>query len=316
MRSAASLFLAAAFFVAQAHADYAFIECADPLLVTGVLTGVVNILLTAGSAADSYTGCPTYCQGTMGTKYSVYQPGLFGLLSNCYCTNIQPTSDHAVAGTNSNGACNGGTYQVNYLGPPANILDFTGCTTGGVPGPGSPASFTTPNADQCFTTCQTYKYLILVPSSGPSFTCQCASFLTPGSAATCNVGVQNIYNNAAIAPSGGARRRRDHEMQERIAKYNGPCIPPYETCMVPNEEHGWECIDTSIHLESCGGCLHGFFGQPNRNASGVDCTIGAHRHGAGCAGGVCTHWRCAPGWVLEGTRCVPRSDANQTRRRR
>ncbi|BEJ14097.1 hypothetical protein CspHIS471_0312710 [Cutaneotrichosporon sp. HIS471] len=314
MRSAATLFLAAALLVARVRADYAFVECADPLLITGILTGVVNIILTAGSVADSYTGCPTYCQGTQGTTYSAYQPGLFGLLSNCYCTNSQPTSQHATAGSNSAGNCPGGTYQVNYLGPPANVLDFTGCTTGGIPGSGSPGAFTTPNADQCFTTCQTYKYLILIPSSGPSFSCQCANFLTPGSAATCNVGVQNIYNNAAMAPSGGARKRRNQEMQKRIAENNSPCPHGTEACLIPGSVHAWECVDTSTDLESCGGCVTAVFDQPHRNATGVDCTIGAAVGGASCSRGICKQWRCTRGWVLEKGRCVRKFGTNQERR--
>lgn len=58
MRTTTAVLLAAALLAARIRADYAYIECANPLIVTGLLTGLINIIVTAGSAADSYTGCP------------------------------------------------------------------------------------------------------------------------------------------------------------------------------------------------------------------------------------------------------------------
>lgn len=144
---------------------------------------------------------------------------------------------------------------MNHLGPVADKLVFSGCTTGSLPGVASPSPFTTPNADNCFNTCQTFKYLIMTPdATGNSFTCQCASFLTTGSSATCNRNVQNIYNNAAIAPSGrAARKRRDVAIEELRRKNNTPCPRGYEACIIPDSEYAYECLDTSTELgESLG----------------------------------------------------------------
>ncbi|CAK9780485.1 hypothetical protein CC85DRAFT_7898 [Cutaneotrichosporon oleaginosum] len=318
MRTFANALLGFALLAIQVRADYAFVQCAGPLLVTNLLTGLVNVVTTALSPANSVTGCPTYCQGTAGTTYSIWQPGIVGLLSNCYCTNLQPTAFYTTAGTNANGVCGIATYTINYLDAPADLLDFTGCTTGSVPGLGSPAAFQTTDADSCFVACQSYKYLIMTPNLvGTQFTCQCASFLTPGTSATCNRNVQNIYNNPNIAASGeAARKRRQLAMQKRLAENNSPCLRGSDACLLPGSAHAWECSDTSTDLENCGGCLSGYYDQPHRNATGVDCTVGAAIGGASCSKGVCKQWRCARGWVLEGERCVRKFGTNEERRRR
>lgn len=151
-------------------------------------------------------------------------------------------------GSDSGGTCPSATYQVNYLGPVAAKMPFEQCTTGSAAGSGSPAPFTTPNADQCFNTCQNYKYLILTQSTTASFTCQCSNFLTMGSSATCGPNRQNIYNNPALIASGVPARRRRAIAEELRRKNNTPCPEGYDACIIPGSSHAYECLDTSAEL--------------------------------------------------------------------
>lgn len=60
---------------------------------------------------------------------------------------------------------------------------------------------------------------------------------------------------------------------------------------------GYECIDTSLSLESCGGCAS--VGQ------GRDCTAIPGAVGVGCGGGECIIFSCEHGYSLslDGTEC-------------
>ncbi|GAA5863768.1 hypothetical protein JCM3774_001152 [Rhodotorula dairenensis] len=61
---------------------------------------------------------------------------------------------------------------------------------------------------------------------------------------------------------------------------------------------GYECLDTSQALESCGGCAS--------TGEGKDCTAIPHAAGVGCEAGTCVVFSCAHGWKrsLAGDKCV------------
>jgi len=61
---------------------------------------------------------------------------------------------------------------------------------------------------------------------------------------------------------------------------------------------GFECMDTSTAIESCGGCAS--------TGEGQDCTKIKHSAGVGCSAGQCVVLSCQPGFVasLNNTRCL------------
>ncbi|GAA5917457.1 hypothetical protein JCM8208_003973 [Rhodotorula glutinis] len=61
---------------------------------------------------------------------------------------------------------------------------------------------------------------------------------------------------------------------------------------------GYECLDTTTALDSCGGCAS--------TGEGMDCTKIRGVQGVGCEGGVCRVFSCEAGWKpsLRGDKCV------------
>lgn len=72
---------------------------------------------------------------------------------------------------------------------------------------------------------------------------------------------------------------------------------------------GFECMDTTTAIESCGGCAS--------TGEGQDCTKINHSAGVGCSAGQCVVLSCQPGFVasLNNTRCL-KLHKEQTKRSR
>lgn len=72
---------------------------------------------------------------------------------------------------------------------------------------------------------------------------------------------------------------------------------------------GFECMDTSTAVESCGGCAS--------TGEGQDCTKIKHSAGVGCSAGQCVVLSCEPGFVasLNNSRCL-KLHKEQTKRSR
>lgn len=67
---------------------------------------------------------------------------------------------------------------------------------------------------------------------------------------------------------------------------------------------GYECLDVTTSLESCGGC--------SSTGQGTDCTKIPHSSGVGCSGGQCFIFSCEPGYVpsMDGSVCQKKSRKN------
>ncbi|KZO93739.1 hypothetical protein CALVIDRAFT_539649 [Calocera viscosa TUFC12733] len=65
----------------------------------------------------------------------------------------------------------------------------------------------------------------------------------------------------------------------------------------------YECLDTAVELESCGGCAIPYADEP---ASGMDCSQIKGVADVQCQEGRCKVNRCRPGWVVgdDGASCV------------
>lgn len=66
---------------------------------------------------------------------------------------------------------------------------------------------------------------------------------------------------------------------------------------------GYECLDTSDSVESCGGCAS--------VGEGTDCTTIPHAEGVGCSAGKCVILNCESGYKpsVVGDKCLQASPA-------
>lgn len=78
------------------------------------------------------------------------------------------------------------------------------------------------------------------------------------------------------------------------------CSQGESLCRIPlrngGKDKGYECIDTSSNLESCGGC-------PD-DSSAVDCSVIPHASSASCVNGACVVSSCQRGYKLANNECV------------
>lgn len=70
---------------------------------------------------------------------------------------------------------------------------------------------------------------------------------------------------------------------------------------------GWECVNTSKDIESCGGCQQPMPG----NKVGVDCTAIAGANGVACVSGECQIASCIKGYNLVDNACI-RTTSNRS----
>lgn len=149
----------------------------------------------------------------------------------------------------------------------ANALTTTS-TTGLVQGSGS-----TPSG--CINSCKALgkPYSIL---AGDGSSCQCATSISSNAIASLNLltcpasttsNSVRIYEDATLIPAGTtALKKRDAYGKLNRRKYEAMkyCPGKLAACRIGSSMTGdsYECIDTSVELESCGGCMAGWAQAP------------------------------------------------------
>ncbi|KAJ7225503.1 protein priA [Mycena pura] len=95
---------------------------------------------------------------------------------------------------------------------------------------------------------------------------------------------------------GGPYKRRDNYNRKRSARL---CPTDLDACPIAGLAENYECLDTAVELESCGGCAS--LGQ------GQDCTAIPGAWNVGCEQGHCTIYTCTLGFKRsqDGQSCVP-----------
>ncbi|WWD10345.1 hypothetical protein V865_008480 [Kwoniella europaea PYCC6329] len=86
------------------------------------------------------------------------------------------------------------------------------------------------------------------------------------------------------------------------------CPAGLTACNLPElGQEGYECVDTDMDPESCGGCIHGEYGVDADTGLGKDCTEipGATISALTCQAGKCVLLGCAEGHVLVDQSCSP-----------
>lgn len=150
--------------------------------------------------------------------------------------------------------------------------------------------------------------------TGGTYSCQCGTAVTPGTSRTCAANVPVLYGNVGGTASLAARRRRMAAIAGRAAQESEVCPGSLSSCLVnvPTVHSGvsFECIDTQAELESCGGCVNGYYSRQfvigqNITFSGVDCTSmeGVTFGAVSCVSGQCVASRCRSGYRLVNLMC-------------
>jgi hypothetical protein len=108
-----------------------------------------------------------------------------------------------------------------------------------------------------------------------------------------------VYLYSTGATVSGLRRRLELEAREeaaQLALQKMRCPAGLTACHVSNNpEHGFECLDTTVELESCGGCLYGEFGANSTLSVGTDCSSLPDVRAATCVQGECAVTACRDG---------------------
>lgn len=154
--------------------------------------------------------------------------------------------------------------------------------------------------------------MYVVPRPGSSdWICYCGQGLGNLIPANCGPGVGRFYRvGRPPVPSSLSLKRslaaaRAEEASE-FAAYSH-CPRGLDACSISGSKGAYECLDTTSELESCGGCMEGYFDHRYINGTiGTDCTSidGVTLGGASCVDGRCRVTACRKGYELEGDRCV------------
>ncbi|WVQ64194.1 uncharacterized protein L199_002356 [Kwoniella botswanensis] len=190
---------------------------------------------------------------------------------------------------------------------------FTGCWS--ALSSTAPTPFTVLGIAGCLENCifrdtqKTLRYAIVQSDPRGDWFCRCShaeSDLLPVSQRTranCDTRKMYIYQYPGnVGPSQAAKRREKYMGLEKRNDEEASCPLGLEACPISVEGHhgDYECVDTSIELESCGGCMIGI------SPTGVDCTAlpGVSPESVLCSSGTCQVLGCEDGYVLIDGTCV------------
>ncbi|KAK4689015.1 hypothetical protein P7C73_g1085, partial [Tremellales sp. Uapishka_1] len=261
--------------VVPALADDAFFGC-----FAAVGSGPASF----SSSADA---CSTSCQ-TDGYYYAYYAG------SSCVCSN--DVADVANMDNGDAGACPSNDYDARVTTTSFSLVNGV-CYHGLY----DTETFTTvANIKTCFTQCASYSNAIFNPTS--DYNCACTDNPEPDFTATCGDNAYFIYQHSATAQASTLSRRR---LRDRLASQQklGFCPPGKTACSIENTS-GYECVDTDTEFESCGGCLHGEYGNASNTTRGQDCSSSDGLFGAvTCTSGRCVASACVEGMTLHDGAC-------------
>ncbi|KAK6904840.1 hypothetical protein I204_08371 [Kwoniella mangroviensis CBS 8886] len=256
------------------------------------------------------------CLATCTRQGFAYSFTNFGGQGDCGCGNLPALPLDYIDSGSTDSSCTSG-YLAQRTSSQFDHLDCTG--------PNGEVFFDQTETSQfrtiqeCFDNCQSYTFAVARPNPEIQyFSCFCGNdqgeFLyTPQ---VCDANSEYIYQVAGESPSEVVGRRRLNERRELIrqrkmaaAGMAPKCPKGLTACNVPGVQDAYECINTDVELESCGGCVHGRFGERlmgRCKGRGVDCTTlpGVSLGASTCYEGQCEIYACKKGWYWKNGACV------------
>lgn len=200
----------------------------------------------------------------------------------------------------------------------------------------SPYGYDVNSGADCLNLCKAQKsrYVVTMPWDRQSSTtkymlkCYCPQFKPSTTHGVCTTNAFFFYDLTPNLPaaSGFARRAAAAKRLAEEQRFTAHplCPEQFQPCAVSeNYDDGFECLDTSAELESCGGCRFGLYGLPSpptdmstnstgpsMSESGVNClqVPGINPFAVTCILGQCQPGGCANGYILLNGDCVRKRD--------
>ncbi|OCF34127.1 hypothetical protein I317_01728 [Kwoniella heveanensis CBS 569] len=299
--------------VAQAAYSPLFLGCTSTSFTPTSSVGLYNTM--------SPTSCATACYENLNGPftYSYFLADLTrkrAAYGYCVCTNDAPAAGTvAVSPDNTGGAVCSGSQFATYTS--ASTYSFEGCYASI---DATDLSKVAVNEDvaspqECLAFCKPYDTAVLVYNEDSTeLGCACGSdgsivFTEP---AAC--GPQNYLRVAHQANTVISSQFARRQLKERLERAENErraavCPRPSTACKISSGFiSSFECINTADELESCGGCVNGYYNAKDaeKGATGVDCTSlpGVAKGGVTCNAGSCQVFACQRGFILENNACV------------
>ncbi|WWD01608.1 hypothetical protein V866_008553 [Kwoniella sp. B9012] len=252
--------------------------------------------------------CPDYCatQGTIYTYEYDRWRGDVGIDQWCLCTDSPPDFQYMEDGWYNCEPSN--SFQPGNVSVSAHLVPFTFTYCYESPGT-SEVETRVSTVFQCFAECSSYQYARMVYKAGESQGyCSCFDLddrWADQPRSTCHLGDWNIFQRT-VQPSGFAKKQhRDRGRVDIKERTDQVFCPLGMTACNLAEAEGYECLDTELDPESCGGCMHGQYGVVD-SAAGTDCTAltGTTLYSVTCSSGRCVMTGCADGYDLIDQSCM------------
>nr|XP_019002406.1 uncharacterized protein I203_04887 [Kwoniella mangroviensis CBS 8507]OCF65867.1 hypothetical protein I203_04887 [Kwoniella mangroviensis CBS 8507] len=216
-----------------------------------------------------------------------------GVIRHCACAEFAPSYNYLVGDLCS--PDDGNTFV--WKADP--IWSFDRC----YPGPGHQGGTDTSpfsDVDFCFLKCSNTPYATMF-FDGPATEGFCTCYdntdqwsgETPSNCSFGNLYVYTIYSS----PSGFVKRQNMIGENQRKTF----CPAGLTACNLPQlGQEGYECVDTDMDPESCGGCIHGEY-ETHPHSAGADCTalLGKSITGVICDKGKWVASTCETGYRLQ-----------------
>ncbi|WWC61326.1 uncharacterized protein I303_103907 [Kwoniella dejecticola CBS 10117] len=240
-------------------------------LILGNYVGCFSQDVLGGQPLQDITGSGLECQTVCYQQNKIYSygyqehSGQANYKSWCFCTDNPPEPNYMVADCGSSGDLTVIVpYQFAYQFVWYNCHSFVPTTPGTAVG----------SARDCWALCNPYSWAgVIYDQADPQqITCRCYQYDnhpwygTPATA--CLPGAWFIYNHYP-QPSGAVKR---HHNRKLAGSTEAPLCPFGMTaCPIPRGADGsYECVDTLIELEDCGGCTSVIEGGDSLTSSGVE----------------------------------------------
>ncbi|KAM0753148.1 hypothetical protein T439DRAFT_378864 [Meredithblackwellia eburnea MCA 4105] len=254
------------------------------LIDLGILAGVL-------APADCSGG------GLVGVQASVIIPGLLDL---CLCVNVLqltapgfkacpacPAHAHPICG--GRGRCGCECDAVYYATSLGTCVPVENCPR--------PNTLTRHLDGTSTCTCDNIRY-----KSDGAGGCKCKSPYVPSALGGCVLSASQagrvrskksqLQLSSSLTPDETAVELRKQRLHEASDEYR---CPDNETACPLGR--GWECLDTTSALDSCGGCT-------SARGGGVNCLTLPGAMGVACVESKCEISSCLPGWRFVMGRCV------------
>ncbi|WVR09676.1 hypothetical protein IAU60_006751 [Kwoniella sp. DSM 27419] len=287
---------------------------ATPLLVAG--QGTTGQPVFVGCVDDSYSPTNAYDKGAFNSATACAtacynDPGHFQYstwtivpqdINRCYCSNDGPPSNLIQDAMDTMGTCN--TQTQSYVHITASTFSLVGCKSTEA----ASGNVIVNLPDTCLGSCIGFPYAVMKPASDGLYECACGSYdgdIGP-QAVTCGPNAWSSYQHGTGAyvagPTGFVKRaeREKKRLQEVERELHQFCPAGLTACKVPGDDLAYECISVDDELESCGGCLNGYFDSAITEIAGTDCTtlFGVSPGAVTCAQGLCQAFACEDGYEL------------------